>query len=185
MIARDIAIGLGSGLLATFLTFWIGRPRVAQLSFAQHPTAVGTMYDAVFRLNRWGWMDPGTCTLTVGWPQGSTFAKWNETPEPVSQGTFHPESVPATFYRPVTARESFDVPILVEPTNGRLEVFSGWWYGWPTYGSNPAVQDADRIALTLRGSSGLLWQGEFTVATIRAGRHSWSWFRHYSRQARV
>ena len=75
VVAREIAIGVGAGLVATFLGYAAGRPRVALVSFGEHPTCIGRMFDAQFRLNRWGWMDPGTCTLTIKWKGGSAFAK--------------------------------------------------------------------------------------------------------------
>jgi hypothetical protein len=185
MVGVDIAIGVGAGLAATFLAYFTGKPRVVLLKFGQHEARFGRLYDAEFRLTPWGWMDPGTCTLTIEWRGGSTFAKWDETPNPLNRDrldSFRPELVPATFCAPIHARATFTVPILIEPAGntGQREIFSAWWFGKDQgYGPPPAVDDGEQVTLTLRGSAGLRWRATYTVAEIVGGGRAGSWWWGY------
>lgn len=162
-----ILIGFVLGVVSPYVVDRLWRPRVRAVAFVRDAGFnLGPLYKLRFTLR--GRSVPGFCCLRIEWSGGSVFAKWDEAPNPLAgddPNRFRPELVPATFFQPLFLRRQYTVPILIE-REGRVEVFSGWWFGRPVgYGPDPAVARGETIRLTLLGG-GFEWSRDFTVDQV-------------------
>ncbi len=163
-LVSTVAGGL-AGLGLVYLVEWLWRPRVKVLGFRKTPSNIGLLYKFRFKLK--GRRSPGFCCLRIEWCGRSVLGKWDETPNPVDRddpNQFRPELVPSTFFVPLLLKQEYSVPIVIEH-DGKREIFSGWWFGRPRWGPDPAVGDGARIRLTLAGGD-FQWSGEFALAEV-------------------
>jgi hypothetical protein len=159
-IAVDVPgllLGALSGIGVSYLLAWLWRPRVRHLGYCRTAYEGGQLYKIVFEIT--GRTPPGTCVVELEWPGNErgrqwerTFAKWDETAIPVSNGVFRPELVPATYFQPLIPRREYAVPVLYKSPRGERVVFSGWWYGYPQHKPYAAVQPTWRLRVTISGT---------------------------------
>ncbi|MBI2884161.1 MAG: hypothetical protein HYY11_09725 [Candidatus Methylomirabilis oxyfera] len=148
------------------LIIWSRRVRVAFAGFEIVETDFGTLYKMRFKLK--GYEDPGECSCELTTNAHTTFAKWDECPNPLRNdrlNAFVPEMVPATFHQRLHVGREYHIPILVKPNN-EFFVFDGWWFGRNAgYYTQPALARESVVAITLRGS-GFAWRRAFTLQEI-------------------
>lgn len=160
-------VGIVTAISVVWLVDWIKTPTIRHLGWRH----VGDFYyfdfEIVGKVLPWWCGDPGTASVVLSWRSYSTFAKWDELPEPwnYEKGKFVPNLVPSTFYLPVTVQKPYSLP-LIRLVEGETWVFSGWSYGWPRYGPDPVVGPNDPICVEVRGGSSLRWRRHVTVSRI-------------------
>lgn len=112
----------------------------------------GTLYKLKFRVEGG---DPGECCCEIFAGGDPSFAKWDETPNPLRDdqlNSFAPEMVPATFNNRVYEARPYTIPILIG-VNGQLSVFSAYWFGRHAgYYNQPPLSDQSEVRIVLRGS---------------------------------
>ncbi len=154
-----LVLGALSGIGVSYLVAWLWRPRVRHVGFCVTEYENGQLYKLVFEVM--GRTPPGTCVLELRWPGNRrgradwerTFAKWDETAIPLSNGEFRQELVPATYFQPLIPKRQYAVPILHTSATGDRVVFSGWWYGYPQHKPYATVEPTWRLLMTLSGTN--------------------------------
>ncbi len=145
---------------------WSRRVKVVFASFEAVQTNFGTLYKMRFKLK--GYEDPGECSCELITNAHTTFANWDECPNPLRNDRldeFVPEMVPATFHHRLHVGHEYHVPILVKPDN-EFFIFDGWWFGRNAgYYTQPPLVRESVVAITLRGSS-FAWRRDFTLWEI-------------------
>jgi hypothetical protein len=173
--APGLVLGALSGLGVSYLVAWLWRPRVRHTGFCVSDYQGGVLYKLVFEVK--GRTPPGTCAVEIRWPGNTrgirdwerTFAKWDETAIPLSNGEFRQELVPSTYFQPLIPNREYAVPVLYRSSDGNLVVFSGWWYGFPTHKPYSAVEPTWRLLMTLSGTNLRSWTFEITPQALLAG----------------
>lgn len=159
-------IGLILGFVADRLSIWSRRIRVVFSGFEAVQANFGVLYKMRFKLK--GYEDPGECSCELASNDHTTFAKWDESPNPLigdHLDAFAPEMVPATFHQQLHVGREYHIPILVKPNN-EFFVFDGWWFGRNVgyYAQSPLTRESV-VVITLRGG-GLTWCHAFTLQEI-------------------
>ncbi len=142
---------------------WSRRVKVSFVKFDSVPTNFGILYKMRFKLK--GYDDPGECSCQLSSGSHTTFAKWDEAPNPLRNDrldAFVPEMVPATFHRRLHVGREYSVPILVK-NDSQLYIFDGWWFGRNVgyYKLSPLKQESI-VSVVLRGNS-FTWTQSFVV----------------------
>ncbi|MGF1615474.1 MAG: hypothetical protein ACFCVA_16635 [Gammaproteobacteria bacterium] len=155
---------LGFGL--DRLILWSRRTRLQLLGFESVQTNFGTLHKIRFRVE--GHADPGECSCEIKSNKYITFAKWDETPNPLRNDrleSFVPDMVPMTFNHHVHTGREYRIPLVVRHDGGRF-VFDGWWFGRSAgYYNQPALQPRGTLEVSIRGSD-FVWSRTFTVEEI-------------------
>jgi hypothetical protein len=151
------------------LIVWSRRVKVEFLGFESVQTNFGTLYKMRFRLK--GHEDPGECSCEINSNNHTTFAKWDETPNPLRDDSledFVPDMVPMTFHQRLHIGREYRVPLVVN-VNNEFFVFDGWWFGRRAgYYKQPTLHSRGTVAVSVRGS-GFVWSRTFTVEEIISG----------------
>ena len=165
----DLLSALAGGVIGFLLVFvvdWIKKPRIRVLGFEKVSVNFGTLYKLKFRIG--GFDCPGICQLRIEWADKSTYAKWDETPNPLENDrldSFRPELVPFTYNNLLFHGVEYAVPLVYED-GGSREVFSGWWFGKKRgYGPNPCLPRGFNLKLTMFGG-GLSWSRTYSESEI-------------------
>jgi hypothetical protein len=148
------------------LITWSRRLRVVFEGFEAVQTHFGTLYKMRFRLK--GYEEPGECSCELSTNGRTTFAKWDENPNPLRNDqldAFAPEMVPTTFHQRLQVDSEYKIPVLVR-SGEQLFVFDGWWFGRSAgYYTLPALAEESAVSIALRGS-GFGWRRAFSVRQI-------------------
>jgi hypothetical protein len=159
-------VGWILGFAIDRLIIWSRQVKVAFTGFEAVQTNFGTLYKMRFNLK--GYDDPGECSCELTTNAHTTFAKWDECPNPLRDDrldAFVPEMVPATFHQRLYVSREYHIPILVKPNN-EIFVFDGWWFGRNAgYYTQRALIRESVVDITLRGS-GFAWHRAFTLWEI-------------------
>lgn len=123
-----------------------------RIEFAQ--TNFGQLFKITFSLK--GHENPGKCCCEISVGQTTTYAKWDETPNPLVNdqlGEFVAEKVPDTFYQNLYIGKEYKLPILIQD-NQQYYIFDGWWFGKRKgYYTKPPLSENDEIKIVIRGES--------------------------------
>lgn len=166
----DALVGALVGWLLGFafdrLILWSRRVKVELSGFEPLQTNFGTLYK--MRFNLVGHDDPGECSCEIKANSYTTFAKWDESPNPLKGdrlAEFVPEMVPMTFHQRLHVDREYRLPVIVKAGNSFF-VFDGWWFGRTTgYYTQPALRPQDILSASIRGR-GFVWSRTFTVQEI-------------------
>ncbi len=162
----EVLLNAAFGAWLVFFFDWWWRPKIIQAGFKEFPFGASNQYihrKLCFKLS--GKSSLGQCFMDIEWNGKHTFAKWDETAEPLVGSIFHPELVPATFCLPLHYGNLYSIPIIIEQ-NGSYQIFDGWWYGnIPTLQQSKTVSVHDKITLTLSGP-GVRWSKQFRINEI-------------------
>jgi hypothetical protein len=159
-------VGWVLGFAFDRLVLWSRRVKVDFLGFESVQTNFGTLYKMRFRLK--GHEDPRECSCEITANNHITFAKWDETPNPLREdrlSDFVPEMVPMTFHQRLQVGREYRLPLVVKVEN-KLFVFDGWWFGrGACYYKQPPLRPGSVLSMSVRGS-GFVWSRTFTVDEI-------------------
>lgn len=148
------------------LVNWSRRVKVSVIKFDSVPTNFGILYKMRFKLK--GYDNPGECSCEFASGLHTTFAKWDEAPNPLRNDrldAFVPEMVPATVHRRLHVGREYSVPMLVKD-NSQFYIFDGWWFGRKVgYYKLPPLKQESMVSVTLRGNS-FAWTQSFVVKDI-------------------
>jgi hypothetical protein len=166
----NVLIGALVGWILGFafdrLIIWSRRVKVAFEGFESVQTNFGILYKMRFKLR--GYEDPGHCSCEMTVNSYTTFAKWDESPNPLRDDrldAFVPEIVPATFHQYLHVGREYCVPLLIKTEDG-FYVFDGWWFGRASgYYSQPPLDQNSLVSVSIRGSR-FDWARSFTVEKI-------------------
>ncbi len=173
--ANDLPNILWGGILGFVLVFlveWLRTPVVRFKGFQKDEFSdKGILYKAKFLITGKFFfpffaLPIGISVLEILYRNHVQFAKWDETPEPVSQGQFHPEAVPGTFYQTLFLKKTYCVPVLHQDKDKKLTIFCGWWYGRAVgYGENLNIEAHENITLNLKTATSS-WARKFKVSNV-------------------
>ena len=175
-LLSGVVSGLVSGVIVAYFLAHRWRPRlsasrwittafVPDRQVAGSSRKAGQLFKLRFMLT--GRVSPEWGAVEIEWrnsgePRRRVFAKWDERAMPLDRhrpDEFRPELVPATYYQPLVTGRVYDVPVLFEDAaTGRIDVFSGWWFGRShgykefMFGIDPARAI---VSLHLVGANGL------------------------------
>jgi hypothetical protein len=148
------------------LILWSRRVKVEFKGFESVQTNFGILYK--MRLELKGHEDPGECSCEIKINNYTTFAKWDETPNPLREDRlteFVPEMVPTTFHQHLYVDREYYIPIIVK-TGNTIFVFDGWWFGRSAgYYKQPPIIPHSILSMSVRGS-GFVWSRTFTIEEI-------------------
>lgn len=148
------------------LILWSRRVKVEFVGFESVQTNFGTLYKMQFKLK--GHEDPGECSCELKANDYTTFAKWDESPNPLREDRltdFVPEMVPMTFHQRLHVGREYHLPFIVKVEN-ELFVFDGWWFGRSVgYYKQPPLGHQSTLSASIRGS-GFAWSRTFTIDDI-------------------
>lgn len=148
------------------LILWSRRVKVDFVGFESVQTNFGTLYK--MRLKLKGHEDPGECSCELKANDYTTFAKWDESPNPLRQdrlNDFLPEKVPETFHQRLHIGREYHLPFLVKVEN-EIFVFDAWWFGRSVgYYTQPPLKHESALSASIRGR-GFAWTRTFTIGDI-------------------
>lgn len=157
-------VGALVGVAFDRLVIWFRRVKVDFAGFASAQTNFGTLY----KMRLKGHEDPGDCSCEINANNYTTFANWDETPNPLRNdqlSDFVPEMVPMTFHERLHIGREYRLPLIVKVENG-LFVFDGWWFGRNVgYYNQPPLRTQNVLSVSVRGS-GFVWSRTFTIEEI-------------------
>lgn len=159
-------VGWVVGFALDRLIIWSRHIKVAFEGFESVQTNFGTLYKMRFTLK--GYEDPGHCSCEMTFNSYTTFAKWDERPNPLRNDRlddFVPEMVPATFHERLHIGRSYLLPLLIKSENN-LYIFNAWWFGRCSgYYTLPPLDLNNTLSVSIRGS-GFAWTRSFSVQEI-------------------
>lgn len=165
-ILVGILVGWLFGFASDRLILWSRHVKVEFLGFVPVQTNFGTLYKMRFQLK--GHENPGECSCEIKANDYTTFAKWDETPNPLREdrlSDFAPELVPMTFRQRLHIGREYCVPLLVKVENG-VFVFDGWWFGRGAgYYNQPSLRPRNVLSVSVQGSS-FVWSHTFTFEEV-------------------
>ena len=140
------------GFSINCIVSWYRKVKVIFTGIEITETNFGRLFKIIFSLK--GHKNPGKCICEISVGPTSTFAKWDETPNPLvgdKLGEFVAEKVPDTFYQSLYIGKEYRVPILIQD-NQEYYIFDGWWFGKEKgYYSKPQLSKNDEIKIVIRG----------------------------------
>jgi len=159
-------MGLGLVCLIDFLR----KPKIKFNGFQKIKVNFGTLYKIKVKI--FGHINPGLSAASIKWKDGSVYAKWDETPNPLKNdqlSNFTPEMVPQTFYQNTFCGKSYLLPILHEDENKKITVFSGWWFGRDKGydASVPELMDTSEIQIEFLSQNVNKRSKKYSVAYIK------------------
>lgn len=147
-------IGWILGFSLDRIIIWSRKVKVIFTGAELTQTNFGNLYKITFSLK--GHENPGKCSCEISVGSATTFAKWDETPNPLvndNLAEFAAEKVPDTFYQHLYIGKEYKVPIVIQD-NQQHYIFDGWWFGKEKgYYSKPPLSENDEIKIVIRGES--------------------------------
>ncbi len=118
------------GLVLVLFIEWYRKPKIKFIGFETVSVSFGTLYKLKIKIT--GKINPGLSELNIKWNNGNVSANWDENPNPLKNdklSEFVPEMVPQTRYLNTYSGREYLVPIIHKSEEGKLTIFSGWWFG--------------------------------------------------------
>ena len=140
------------------------------IGFKKESVSFGVLYKLRFIVK--GYFDPGVACIKIGSKGYSTFAKWDEMPNPLkgdNLSDFIPEMVPSTYFQPIFLNTEYCVPVIIEESNNgnKRFVFDGWWFGkGKGYYHGQELREGEELTLNVLGGNGLNWIKPIKVKNI-------------------
>ena len=145
------------------LILWSRKVKVIYEGIESVQTNIGQLYKVAFSLK--GNENPGKCSCEITVGQSTTYAKWDESPNPLIGDRleeFAAEKVPDTFFQDLYLGKGYGLPILIREKN-QYYVFDAWWFGKEKgYYNKPPLSENDEIKIVIRGER-FLSQKNYTL----------------------
>ena len=172
-----IYIALFGALLGTLVSFFVvkisdysRKARLRFLGFEEKEVNFGILYKLRFVIK--GYNDPGIACIRIDSKGYSTFANWDEAPNPLKKDNikdFIPEMVPSTYFQPIFLKKEYKVPVIIKEKeeDNKYFIFDGWWFGKPDgYYLGEELVESNEITLNVLGGNGLNRKIKFRVKDI-------------------
>jgi len=150
----NLLTGLLLGFFLKLITDWSRRIKIKFRGFNKTIVNFGELYKLRFIL--YGYSNPGSCSCEIITSKGKTFAKWDESPNPLENDDldkFVPEKVPSTFFQTLYTKKEYSIPIIIK-VNSTYYIFDGWWFGKNKgYYQLPPLSSDEKITIIIRGNN--------------------------------
>jgi hypothetical protein len=165
----SVAVGTLTALAVLWLEHALRRPHASMVGFHHRDLNIGRVHYLKVRFGGPLWRKQGD-SLGVGmfslkWPGSSVFGKWNELHEPIRDDRVDLALIPGTYFQPLFYGTTYELPVLVEPTPGSFEVYSGWWYA---RSPDPSIDRDDALTTEVTVGAGERWDWKYKVREIAA-----------------
>jgi hypothetical protein len=155
------------GLCLVYGVDWLRKIQLKDKGFVREQSIMGELYKFKFILK--GSFEPGVCCCEIFSKQGNSFAKWDETPNPLKGDDlkeFIPEMVPSTYYQNLYLNREYTIPIIIKDKE-EYYIFNGWWFGKSKgYYGLQLLKPNDIIKILIRGNT-FSWPKEFSLEEIK------------------